>query len=139
MVRPPGKPDFSALAHMQKLRIAVMVFGIFLPYLARVPRGLAWLNDYTAGGLGGFLLIGVFNAIAWGSISALSFWYRQPTSLLFPAAFGFSYLAWAHFSLDLKADAQAAIALAFIPIYALLPMSVGALIGYVVDRRPRRD
>lgn len=123
---------------MRKLRVAVIVFGILLPYLARVPGGLTWLNEYMSGGIAAFLLIGVFNAIAWGSIVGLSFLYQRPTSLLFPAALGFGFLAWAHFSLDLKSDAQAAIALGFIPIYALLPIFIGALIGYFVDRRPWR-
>ena len=123
---------------MRKLRVAVIVFGIFLPYLARVPRGLAWINEYINGGIAAFLLIGAFNAVAWGSIVGLSFWYQRPTSLFFPAALGFGFVAWAHFSLDLKSDAQAAVMLAFIPIYALLPIFIGALIGYFVDRRPWR-
>jgi hypothetical protein len=56
---------------------------------------------------------------------------------IFPSLFGFGFLAWAHYSLDLAADAQAAIALVFIPIYALLPIGIGGAIGYVVDRRLR--
>lgn len=133
---PPGSVISAHLHKMRKLRVFVVVFGIFLPYLARIPRGLSWLSDYTNGGLAGFLLMGAFNAIAWGSIVGLSSWYQRPSSILFPAVFGFGYLAWAHFSLDMRSDAQAAIALVFIPIYALLPILIGALIGYFVDRRP---
>jgi hypothetical protein len=120
---------------MRKWRVVVIVVGILLPYIARVPRGFPWLSDYTNGGLSGFLLMGAFNAIAWGSIVGLSSWYQRPSSILFPAALGFGYLAWAHFSLDMRSDAQAAIALVLIPIYALLPIFIGALIGYFIDRR----
>ena len=123
---------------MRKVHFAVIVFGILLPYLARVPRGLSWLNEYTSLGIAAFLMIEAFNAISWGSIVLLSFWYQRPASILFPVVFGFSYLAWAHFSLDLKSDAQAGIALFIIPIYALLPILIGALIGYFFDRRSRR-
>lgn len=128
----------KAMSVIQKARVAVIVLGILLPYLARMPRGMEWVSQYTVGNLSGILLLGSFNAIAWGSILALSFLYRQPSSLLFPAAFGFGFLAFGHFTLDLESDAQAAISLAFIPIYALVPISVGALIGLIVDRKPWR-
>jgi hypothetical protein len=120
---------------MRKLRIAIVVFGIMLPYLARLLRGLDWFRQYTDLGLPAFLFIQGFNALAVGSIVGLSFWYRRTSSLLLPAVFGFGWLAWAHGTLDLKSDAQAAIGLAIIPIYALVPIAVLAAIGFVVDRR----
>jgi hypothetical protein len=84
------------------------------------------------------LLFGAFNAIAWGSIVALSFLFRKPEPLLIPCAAGFIFLGWAHYTLDLASDAQAAVALIFIPIYALLPIALGGAVGYVLDHRLRR-
>lgn len=124
---------------MLKARIAIALIGILLPYAARLPRGFNWVAQYLDVGLGGFVFFGGFNAIAWGAILALGFLYKRPASLLVPSLFGFAFLAWAHYSLDLAADAQAAIALVFIPIYALLPIAVGGLIGYGVDRYLRRQ
>lgn len=94
--------------------------------------------QYTSAGVGGWLLLNGFNAIAWGSILAISYLYRRPVSLVAPSVLGFGYLAWAHYSLDLSADAQSSLGIIFIPIYALLPILVGGGIGYVLDMRVRR-
>lgn len=120
---------------MFKARIIIVLVGLLLPYAARLPRGAAWLQQYTDHGLGAWLFLGVCNAIAWGAILATSLLYRRPASLLAPSLFGFGFLAWAHCSLDLTADAQAAVALIFIPIFALAPILFGAVIGYFLDRR----
>ena len=119
---------------MNIARIIVAVVGIFFPYLVRFPRGMEWVAQYTNTGLFGFMFFGAFNAIAWGSIIGVSFLYRRVISLLFPVVFGFGFLGWAHYSLDLRADAQAAIGLVFIPIYSLVFIAVGGLFGFVVDR-----
>lgn len=119
---------------MKSARILVVAIGILLPYLVRLPFGKEWVEQYMQGGISGWLFFGAFNAIAWGSILALSFLYRRPRSLIFPAVFGFGFLAWAHASLDLGSDAQAAIALIFIPIYAVAPILVGGLVGLLFDR-----
>lgn len=123
---------------MSKARFLIVVFGILVPYLARLPGGSAWLVQYTNGGLLSWLLIGAFNAIAWGCLVALSFKYARPVALLVPCIFGFSFLAWAHSTVDLSADAQAAIALVIIPVYALVPIGIGGALGYIVDRILRR-
>lgn len=119
---------------MTTSRIAIAIFGILFPYLARVPGGTAWVEQYTDKGASAFLLLGAFNAIAWGSMIALSFLFHRPVSLLFPCCAGFAFLGWAHFNLDLAADAQAAVALVFIPVFALLPIAVGGAFGYGLDR-----
>lgn len=59
----------------------------------------------------------------------MSFLYKRPSSVWVPALLGFGFLAFAHYSLDLASDAQAAIALAFIPIYALIPIAIGAVVS----------
>lgn len=122
---------------MRKARVIVMLVGILLPYAARVPHGIGWLAQYTHNGIGAALFLSAFNAIAWGAIIAVSLLYKRASSLWAPALLGFGFLAFAHYSLDLAADAQAAIALVFIPIYALVPIAIGAIIGYFMDRAAR--
>lgn len=73
-----------------------------------------------------------------GAILAVSFVYKRPISLVAPSLLGFGFLTWARNTLDLRVDAQAAIALIFIPICTLVPIAVGGLIGFVVDRRLQR-
>lgn len=123
---------------LRNARFIVVLVGILLPYAARLPRGIEWLRQYTDASPGGWLFFAAFNAIAWGAILAISFMYRRPASLAAPCVLGFGFLAWAHATLDLRADAQSAIALVFIPIYALVPIALGGVMGYVVDRRMRR-
>ncbi|AWV06908.1 membrane protein [Lysobacter maris] len=120
---------------MLKARIIVLLSGLVLPYAARLPRGSEWLHQYTDQAPMAWLFLGACNAVAWSAILAVSFLYRRPSSLLAPSLPGFGFLAWAHYSLDLAADAQAAIALIFIPVFALAPILVGAAIGYLIDRR----
>lgn len=122
---------------MRNARLAIVLIGVVLPYVARLPGGLDWLRQYTSAGIGGWLLLGAFNAIAWGSLLAISLAYRRPLSLLAPAVPGLGYLAWAHYSLDLAADAQAALGILFIPLYALLPILLGGVVGFIVDKRLR--
>ena len=119
---------------MKNTRIIIAITGILLPYLARLPLGSAWVSQYTDISFVGILFFGVFNAIAWGSILAISFLFHRPSSLIFPCVFGFAFLAWAHYTLDLSADAQSAISLVIIPIYALLPITFGGVLGFVLDR-----
>ena len=119
---------------MNAARLLIVIVGIILPYVVRIPSGPAWVMQYTSAGVTGFLFLEAFNAIAWGSLLALSLVIRRPVALLIPCLSGFGYLARAHATLDLAADAQAGIALVFIPFYALLPIAIGGLVGYLVDR-----
>ncbi|WP_184623167.1 hypothetical protein [Xanthomonas sp. 3058] len=123
---------------MRTARCLLVLVGVVLPYATQLPYGLDWLRQYTDTGLGGWLLLGGFNAIAWGALLAISFAYRRAIALLVPCLLGFGTLAWAHATLDLRADAQSALALIFIPLYALLPITVGGVLGYLLDRRLRR-
>lgn len=133
------KPESSDMRMtLGRARVGLVVIGLVLPYAARLPRGVDWLRQYTDAGLGGCLFLSGFNAIALAALLAVSFCYRRPVSLLAPCIMGLGFLAWAHASLDLRADAQSAIALAFIPLYALVPIALGGVAGYAVDRRLRR-
>lgn len=123
---------------MRKARFIIAVVGSVLPFFSRLPQGSEWLAQYTDTGFGGWMFLSVSNAIAWGCILAVSSKYERPVSLLVPCVLGFGFLAWAHGTLDLSADPQAAIALVIIPIYALVPIVVGGKLGYVLDRKLRR-
>ncbi len=123
---------------MTQARLLVVIIGFLLPYLARLPGGLNWLWPYLDGGWGGFVLLSGFNAIAWLSVLGISFLYQRPVSLLAPTLPGFGLLALGHYMLDLSADAQSPIALVFFPIYALVPILVGGIIGYLIDRYLRK-
>ena len=124
---------------MKTLRIAITVIGILLPYAARIPRGSDWLQQYTDTSVDGFLFFGAFNAIAWGALLGASFLFRHPRPMLLPCLLGFGFLAWAHYNLDLAADAQAAIALVLIPIFAVVPIAIGVGLGWIGERllRPK--
>ena len=124
---------------MTQARGIVAVLGVTLPYLVRLPGGLEWLGQYTRLGPGAWLWLTALHAVSWGSILLVSLAYQRPASLLAPCLSGFGFLAWAHASLDLHSDAQAAIALFLIPLVSLLPIAIGALIGYAVDRLLRRS
>ncbi|PUA26698.1 MAG: hypothetical protein B0W54_23460 [Cellvibrio sp. 79] len=119
---------------MLTIRIAIVIFGILLPYIARIPGGSGWLHQYTGNDIGGFLFIGVFNAIAWGAVLSFTFLYKYKRSVIAPVLFGFVPLAWVHSVYDISSDAQAGVGLVFIPIYALAPIAVGGVIGYLIDR-----
>jgi hypothetical protein len=123
---------------MKTARVAVVVVGVLLPYLARLPRGREWLMQYLDAGLAAQFFLGGFNAVAWGAVLATTWLYHRPATVLFPAIPGFGLLAWAHWDLDLRADAQMGIALVFLPIYALVPAGIGALLGCLVERAGRR-
>lgn len=123
---------------MLTVRIAIIVCGILLPYLVRIPGGSSWLYQYTSGGISGFLFFGAFNAIAWGAILCFTFLYKNKWSAIAPMLFGFVTLGLIHGTYDLSSDAQGAIGLVFIPIYVLIPIAVGGIIGYFVDRHLRK-
>jgi hypothetical protein len=127
---------------MATARIAVALIGAALPYLARIPgmvsRGPDWLTSYFGSGLGAFVFFGAFNAINWGAIVLGSLAFRSTPAVVVAAAFGFAWPAYAHATLDLASDAQAAIGLALIPINSLPLVGVGWLLGLAVDRAWRR-
>ena len=117
----------------------IVVIGIILPFVARIPgvlfQGSDWLTSYFGSGVFAILFLSAFNAICWGSILCSTFSYRSPKAVWFPAGFGFVFPAIAHGTLDLSSDAQAALGLIFIPIYALPLVLVGWLVGIWFDRK----
>ena len=124
---------------MRQARLAVVTVGVLLPYLARIPgtfvHGARWLSSYFSEGVTGVLFVGAFNALSWGCLVLLSFLVRRPVALVTPALAGFGFLAVAHGGLDLGADPQSAVALAFIPVYAVPIIGVTFLLSLAVFGR----
>jgi hypothetical protein len=124
---------------MKRERILIVIVGILLPYLVRIPgmtvKGTDWLTSYFGDGIGAMLFFGAFNAVCWGSILLASFSYKTPSAIWFPAVFGFAFPAIANAFLDLSSDSMASVALVFIPIYSLPLVFIGWLIGFWYDRK----
>lgn len=136
----PPSPDLSAPT---QTRVAIALIGIGLPFLARIP-GIYyyrpdWLTSYLGGGIVGLALISGFNAINWGSILLVTCYFRSARAIAIVAAIGFALPALGHATLDLRADAQSAIAIPMFPIMALPLVGLGWLVGHFVDRRTRRE
>lgn len=119
------------------LRVLIVVFALVLPYLSRLPGGREWLGQLTQAGWGGFLFLAACSAVVWGGLLLCSWLYRRMSSLWIPALLGYGFLAWVYGSIDLRADAQAALGLLIAPLYSLAPMLLGGLIGWWFDRRAR--
>lgn len=119
----------------QRIAVATIVFttGALLPYLVRLIRGERWLMQYIDVGAGA-LLLQAFNAIPLCGIFALTYIYRRVFPIIFPILPTFGFLAYGHYNLDLASDAQAGIALVFIPIYAVAFVAAGGVVGLLVDR-----
>jgi hypothetical protein len=129
------------LPSLARIRLWVVLVGVLLPYLARLPRGTDWLLQYfpAQGTLAAVLLMAGFNAVAWGAVLLLGQFYRHSVSWLFPALPGFAYLAVGHYSLDLTSNPNAPISLVMLPFFALVPIVLGWLVGYGFDRWRIRD
>jgi hypothetical protein len=118
---------------MRTARVVIVTVGVLLPYLARIPgtfvHGASWMSSYFSGGIVGVFFVSTFNALAWGCLIFLSFRVRSLVTLIGPGLAGFGFLAFAHNGLDLGADAQNAVAMVFIPVYALPIIGVTFLLS----------
>ena len=124
---------------INRARWIIVILGLILPYVARVPGmfmyGDDWLMSYIMGGLGGLVFILGFNAITWGTVLLMTIGMKHARSAWFPAVLGFAVPLLGHATLDLAADAQAAIALIFIPMFGVPGALIGGVIGQWYDRR----
>ncbi len=123
---------------MAVARGLVAIAGVLLPYAARLPgismHGAKWFTAYWEVGWYGTVFFGMFNAVCWGSIVVATLTYRHVRSVWFPALFGFASRVYQHATLDLAADAQAPIALVFIPFLTLPYVVAGWLVGLAFDK-----
>ena len=135
-------PPSHGLSASTMTRVAIALFGIGMPYLARIPGIYShrpdWLAQYLNGGPGGLLLISISNAMNWGSILLVTCYFRSASALGIAAAIGFALPVLCHATLDLSADAQSAIAIPMFPIMALPMVGLGWLLGHFINRRANR-
>lgn len=116
--------------------------GLVLPYLSRIPGELqgrrGWLAQYLSGGVGGVLLLELFNVIAVGVAVLLTARYHRRLLWLLSVVPGYAFLWVAHSSLNLAGDAQAAVALVFIPLFSLVIFGPCALLSEGIHRYSAR-
>ena len=110
--------------------IVLLFYVNLLPYACRLYRGAEWAAQYLPDKghtLSGLLFFGGFASLPALPLIA-SFWLRKHLPFTFLTAGLVAtvlLVAW-HHNYDLAADAQAAIGLVFIPIYAALITGVAA-------------
>ena len=120
-----------------RLRIAVLLIGLILPYLARVLGGWDYIAQY--GGYNRTLLIQTFNLVPLGLLLIISFTYRDLRHWLLPVGLGFGFLIAQHATLDFSgADPFAAIALALVPMWSVVPIVLGAIVSWTWEWHLRR-
>lgn len=116
----------------------VALLGIAMPYLARLPgiaeHGWWWLSSYFGDNLFAPFFFGAFNAVCWVPVIVGSRLYKLPSSIWYPAVGALASSAVMHATVDLSADAQAALALVVIPFLTLPFSATGWIIGYIVER-----
>jgi hypothetical protein len=122
-----------------QLKIWLIGGGIATPHAARIPGGWDWFAQYGSDlGLMGFLFLHGFNALAWFTILACCWMLDYSRWSWILGIVGFGFLAWAHGTLDLCADAQSAVALVFIPIWSagitLLALAIAFIFRFVHQR-----
>ena len=117
----------------EKYVIVVFLVGLILPFASRLVMGLDWAMAYMRT-FGAALLIGAFNMIpvvvlvTIGTKAKKIFDYWCGVI----ACYGFLFIF--HASLDLSSDAQASIALLFIPIYSIPVIYIGMGIGALLRK-----
>ena len=123
---------------MKTARVLIVVIGILLPFLSRIPgaliKGKSWFTCYFDGGLGGTAFISALQALCWGSILLATLSYKQTNAVWFPGAFGFAFVGLSHAFLNLSSSSTAAIGLVAIPLLSLPVVLVGWLIGLWYQR-----
>lgn len=120
------------------LGFGALLACVMLPWIARLPKGWDWVAQYIPDQehLGsGLLLFGAFSLLP-GIVAACMALLSKPLfylPVLTATLFALGFLGYAHYHLDLAADAQAAIALLFIPMYASALALLGGLIGWGIQ------
>jgi|ERR1044071_8953652 hypothetical protein len=127
--------DESGWLSNRKYQVGVLLLGLLSPYLARIPgipkHGIRWLVEYFPS-LGGFIFFGLLDLLPFGF---LLFLRKSKSDRIIPFWFGvvfaFVFVFVLHGLIDLASDAQAAVVLVFIPLYAIPVSLVGWIIGFL--------
>lgn len=123
---------------MKTARLLIIVVGVLLPFLARIPgaliEGKSWFTSYFDGGFGGVAFIIGLHVLCWGSILLATFSYKQTTAVWFPAVFGFAFAGLSHAFLNLNSSSTAALGLVAIPLLSVPVVLIGWLLGLWYQR-----
>jgi hypothetical protein len=122
--------------------VALVVYVNIVPYACRIWRGLDWVAQYLPDQgklVSGLLLFGGFASLAAIPL-VVSFLLRKwiPITFVVSIIVATALLSFWHHDYDLASDAQAAIGLAFIPIFAAIITGVVAAIAGVLEFLIRR-
>ena len=125
--------DTTRFGLPRHLFLVSVVLGLLIPFLARLPivpfRGWEWLTDYMPG-WEGLLFFSAFNLVPATALFVAGIASkRAPLAFWFALAAMAGFLLWAHGGIDLRSSSTAAIALIFIPMYAVAAVAVGWLLG----------
>lgn len=117
--------------------------GLLVPFVARLPsvplRGWDWFTDYLPG-IGGILFFSAFNLIPSAALFGLGkASKRAPLAYWFAVAGLVAFLLWAHGTVNLRSSSTAAIALLFVPIYAIGAVAAGWGIGWLAHAIAKDD
>jgi hypothetical protein len=114
----------------------LLLYIILLPYACRLYRGMDWAAQYLPDE--GHLVAGLLFFGGFASLPAIpliaAFWLRKhvPVTFILSIVIATGFLAFWHHDYDLASDAQAAIGLIIIPLYAsILTALVVAVIAVV--------
>ena len=114
--------------------LVAAIFCLAMPFLCRIPRGSVWVAQYFPDEghvIGGAMFFGAFALIPAVVVFCAALVSKQTFYLpvLVSTLVALSMLAYWHHDNDLSADAQAALTLVFIPIYAAGLALIGGLTG----------
>ena len=121
-----------------KLGLVAALVCLVLPLLSRLPKGMDWVAQYYPDK--GYVLIAILFfggcALVPALVVLVAFLFSRGPRY-WPGLFA-SLVAWAmliywHHDNDLAADAQSALTLIFIPLYAAAIAAVAALLGWIVQ------
>lgn len=138
LIGPTAVPPPRSMKPKLKLGLAAALVCLILPLLSRLPRGMDWVAQYYPDK--GYLLIAILFFGGCALIPALvvlvaflvsrgpRFWPG-----LFATVTAWVMLIYWHHDNDLAADAQSALTLIFIPLYAAAIAAVAAVLGWIVQ------
>jgi len=113
--------------------VFVLLFINLLPYLCRLPHGMNWVKQYVPDSGLSLEWILWFHAFASlpsiPPILAALIGKKGTLAFILSLVISISFLAYYHHDYDLASDAQAAVGLVFIPVYATSISTLGFLIG----------
>jgi len=112
--------------------MGLLMYVNLVPYMCRLWRGLDWVAQYLPDKghpIFGLLFFGAFASLpATPLIATYLRRRRNPVTFVISVIIATVLLSYWHHNYDLASDAQAAIGLVFIPIYAAVITGVGAAI-----------